>query len=51
MNRRMFDLLEKTGGMSISLYRDVGPQMNLRSAEKSGAAPFAAELVRKAGDK
>ncbi len=47
MNKKLFDTLEATGGMSITLYRDKGAQQNLRNSEGSKAADFPPELLRK----
>lgn len=46
MKNRMFQLLEETGGMSIPLYPDRGPQMNLRHSGGAPAAQFPPQLVR-----
>ena len=46
MYRRLFDLLEETGGMSISLYRDTGKQTNLRRAGGPGGGEFPDRLIR-----
>jgi N-acetylglucosamine-6-sulfatase len=47
MNRKLFETLEQTGGMSITLYPDRGAQQNLRDPRGSKAADFPPELVRK----
>ncbi len=47
MNQKLFDTLEATGGMSITLYRDKGSQQNLRNSQGSKAADFPPELQRK----
>lgn len=44
LNRRLFDEMERTGGMTIPLFRDRGPQMNKRNAGKGKAADFPEEL-------
>jgi N-acetylglucosamine-6-sulfatase len=46
MRERLFDLLEKTGGMSIPLYPDRGGTSNLRHPRRSKAAEFPPELER-----
>jgi N-acetylglucosamine-6-sulfatase len=46
MNRRLFELLEKTGGLSMPLWPDRGGQQNLRHPGRSKAAPFPPELER-----
>lgn len=46
LNRRLFDRLEETGGMSITLYRDRGGSMNLRNADGPHAADFPPEFYR-----
>lgn len=45
MNRRLFDLLEATGGMSIPLSRDAGMRLNLRRRELAAPAAFPPSLV------
>jgi N-acetylglucosamine-6-sulfatase len=40
MNTRLFDVLEKTDGMNMPLYRDKGAQQRLRHPDRSKAAPF-----------
>jgi N-acetylglucosamine-6-sulfatase len=47
LNKRLFDEMEKTGGMSIPLFRDTGDQSNLRNAGKGRAADFPDELKSK----
>jgi N-acetylglucosamine-6-sulfatase len=44
LNRRLFDSLERSKGMQIPLYRDVGNQNNKRNGNKSKAADFPNEL-------
>ncbi len=44
LNKRLFDELERTGGMKIPLYRDKGQQNNKRDGNKEGAADFPPEL-------
>jgi len=46
MNRRLFTLLEQTGGMQIPLYPDRGGQQNLRRKSGSKAAEFPPQLMR-----
>jgi N-acetylglucosamine-6-sulfatase len=46
LKTRMFDELERTGGMYIPLYRDRGRPQNLRHAGGSPAADFPPELIR-----
>ena len=45
MNARLFDLLERTDGMTVPLRRDLGRQSNLRSPSGSGAAPYPKQLI------
>lgn len=47
MNRKLFDLLEATGGLYLPLYRDRGGQNNLRHADRSKAAPFPDRMLRR----
>ncbi len=47
MNKRLFEIMESTGGMQIPLYPDSGAQMNLRNPDRPGVAPFPPPLVRK----
>jgi N-acetylglucosamine-6-sulfatase len=44
LNKRLFDEMERTGGMKIPLYRDNGPQANKRNANRSRSADFPDEL-------
>ena len=46
MNRKLFEVLADTGGLSIPLYPDRGRQSNLRNGKKSRVADFPPELVR-----
>lgn len=45
MNRRLFAILRKTGGLSVPLYEDRHRSNNLRDAKRSGAARFPDELT------
>ncbi len=48
MNKALFDEMERSGGMSIPLFRDTGNQNNKRSPSKGRAADFPDELkIRK----
>jgi N-acetylglucosamine-6-sulfatase len=47
LNKRLFDEMARTGGMSIPLFRDTGGQSNLRNAGKGRAADFPDELKSK----
>jgi N-acetylglucosamine-6-sulfatase len=47
LKKRMFQLMEETGGMQIPLYPDSGGQMNLRHADGPKAAEFPPQLQRK----
>lgn len=47
MNARLFQALERTGGMSMPLYPDLGEVNNLRHAGRSGVADFPPEMKRK----
>jgi N-acetylglucosamine-6-sulfatase len=47
MRARLFEVLEKTGGMSIPLQPDRGGQQRLRSPERSKAADFPGEWKAK----
>lgn len=47
MNGKLFDVLERTQGMYIPLYRDRGGQQNLRHPGRSKAAEFPPHLMRK----
>jgi len=51
MNQQLFDTLNKTNGMYISLYPDRGGQQNLRRKAGSKAAPFPARLMRDKDEK
>jgi N-acetylglucosamine-6-sulfatase len=44
LNKRLFDEMERTEGMSIPLFRDTGNQNNKRNASKGRAADFPDEL-------
>ena len=46
LNRKLFELLERTGGRSIPLNPDAGKQFNLRHPDRSGLAGFPEELLR-----
>src|SRR5690606_11680674 len=46
LKRRMFSLLEETGGLAIPLYPDRGGSMNLRNADGSPAAEFPEPMLR-----
>ena len=46
MRNRLFDILEKTGGMNIPLQRDRGGQSGLRNPERGGAADFPPQFKR-----
>jgi N-acetylglucosamine-6-sulfatase len=50
MNRRLFEILEETGGMSIPLSPDYGRQFNLRRPDKAAPAPFPAPLIAPQGE-
>ena len=50
MNRRLFEILEETGGMSIPLSPDYGRQFNLRRPDKAAPAPFPAPLIAPEGE-
>ncbi len=43
-NKRLFDEMERTDGMTIPLFRDSGNQSNKRNALKGRAADFPDEL-------
>jgi N-acetylglucosamine-6-sulfatase len=45
MRKRLFDILEETGGMNIPMQRDGGGQGNKRHPTRGGAAPFPPELI------
>ena len=47
MRDSLFDVLERTGGMSIPLQRKLGRQQNKRNPKKKNAADFPSELYRK----
>jgi N-acetylglucosamine-6-sulfatase len=47
LNKRLFDIMESSGAMQIPLYRDVGPQFNLRDGTRDRAADFPDELKAK----
>lgn len=47
LKKRMFQLMEETGGMQIPLYPDSGSQQNLRNAGGPKAAEFPPQLQRK----
>jgi N-acetylglucosamine-6-sulfatase len=47
LKKRMFQLMEETGGMQIPLYPDSGSQQNLRNADGPKAAEFPQQLRRK----
>jgi N-acetylglucosamine-6-sulfatase len=49
MRARLFQILEQTDGMSMPLWPDRGSQQNLRHPERSKAADFPPQLVRKPG--
>jgi len=44
LNKHLFDLMEANGAMQIPLFRDVGPQMNKRNADRERTADFPDEL-------
>jgi N-acetylglucosamine-6-sulfatase len=44
LNKRLFDEMERTEGMTIPLFRDTGNQNNKRNASKGRAADFPDEL-------
>lgn len=45
MNRRLFEILEETGGMAIPLSPDRGTSLNLRRPDLAAPAPFPESLV------
>jgi N-acetylglucosamine-6-sulfatase len=45
LNNKMFEILEKTGGMYIPLYPDSGRQHNLRNGDRSPSAKFPKYLL------
>jgi N-acetylglucosamine-6-sulfatase len=47
MNRRLFDIIESTGGMSMPLSRDAGDVQRLRRSDRAKAAEFPPELMKK----
>lgn len=47
MNRRLFDILESTGGESIPLSRDAGNVQRLRRSDGAKAAEFPPQLLKK----
>jgi N-acetylglucosamine-6-sulfatase len=47
MDRKLFATLERTGGMSITLYPHRGRQQNFRNPAGSKPADFPPQLVRK----
>lgn len=47
MRKRLFDILEETGGMNIPLQRDKGGQSNLRNPDKTKAAEFPDDFKKK----
>jgi N-acetylglucosamine-6-sulfatase len=47
MNTRLFELLERTDGLSMPLWPDRGSQQNLRHGGRSKAAEFPSEMERK----
>jgi len=47
MSDRLFEVLAATDGMYLPLYRDIGPQFNLRREGRSTTAPFPPALMRK----
>jgi N-acetylglucosamine-6-sulfatase len=47
MSKRLFDILEETGGMQIPLQRDSGHQRNLRKISGSTEAKFQEKYMRK----
>lgn len=44
LNKRLFDEMEQTDGMSIPLFRDSGGVNNKRNAKKGTAADFPDEM-------
>jgi N-acetylglucosamine-6-sulfatase len=46
MNAKLFDLLEKTGGLQMQLPRDAGERNILRHAAGPGLAPFPDQLLK-----
>ena len=47
LRQRLFDTLERTGGMNIPLQRDRGAQQNLRNSDKRKGSDFPPELYKK----
>lgn len=47
MNRRLFEILDETGGMAIPLQSDHGGQANLRSSAGSPPGSFDPQLIRR----
>ncbi len=47
MGKRLFDILEETGGMEIPMRRNMGPQQNKRNPAKDKAASFPEEFKKK----
>lgn len=47
MNKRLFDELESTGGMSLPLSRDAGNVQRLRRSDRAKAAEFPTQLLKK----
>ena len=45
MNRRLFEILEETDGMSIPLSPDRGRKQNLRRPDLAVPAPFPPPLI------
>ena len=45
MNRRLFEVLEETGGMSIPLSADRGRKNNVRRPDLATPAPFPVPLI------
>lgn len=47
MGKRLFDVMEATGGMEIPMRRNMGPQQNKRNPAKNKAADFPEEFKMK----
>ena len=47
MGKRLFDVMEETGGMEIPMRRNMGPQSNQRNPAKSRSADFPEEFKTK----
>jgi len=47
MGKRLFDVMEETGGMDIPMRRNMGPQSNQRNPAKGRSADFPEELKTK----